>query len=382
MPTPSKKVKDYERIERSYNNFLERDADLVYTLGATDQEDVSSGGSSGGGSMAESGTLGDVTVDGSITSELWQPQNSGFYLDARTGYAELNNARIEGEVVGYVKASGGSFGGDGSDGALEVSSGTTQIDAVNAEVIVKNYTNVSITGTGKVELINPATKGTILILKSQGDITITSSTIPSLDLSGCGADGGNGAGIGADGNPGSAGTAVPYNLTGPTGGGAGVGAGDGSGGTAPYASYDPEMAAYTRSNFYICGSGGGGGKGGATGAGGDGGRGGGCLVIECGGDFEFTSVNGISVAGDNGSNGVSDGGGGGGGGAGMALIFYKTVLAATGTVNVDGGDGGTSGGANSGGGGASIKYDGTGGSAGGGPGGGGTGVVILNSVIA
>ena len=380
MPTPSKKVKDYERMERSYNNFLERDADLVYTLGATDQEDVSSVSSAGGGS--ESGNFGDITVEGSLTSQLWQPQNSGFYFDARTGYAELNNARIEGEVVGYVPTSGGSFGGDGSDGALEVSSGTTQIDAANAEVVVKNYTNVSITGTAKVELINPATNGTILILKSTGDVLITSSTAPCLDLSGCGADGGNGAGIGADGNPGSAGTAIPYNLTSPTGGASGVSGGNGNGGTAPYASYDAEMAAYTRSNFYICGSGGGGGRGGASGSGGDGGRGGGCLVIECAGNLEFTVSNGISVAGDNGVNGTSDGGGGGGGGAGMALIFYKRVLAATGTVNVDGGDGGSSGGANSGGGGASIKYDGTAGNAGGGPGGGGTGVIILNSVTA
>lgn len=96
------------------------------------------------------------------------------------------------------------FGGDGSDGALNISSGTTTIDAGSAKLVIKNYTSISITGTAKLTISNPNANGTILILKSQGDVTITSSVGINLDGKG-GAVGNKGWGVPRWANIGSAG---------------------------------------------------------------------------------------------------------------------------------------------------------------------------------
>ena len=77
------------------------------------------------------------------------PWSSGDRLDA----ADLNN------MFGY--------GGSGSDGALSISSGTTTIALGGARVVVKNYTNISITGTGDLAFSSPHADGTTIILKSQ-----------------------------------------------------------------------------------------------------------------------------------------------------------------------------------------------------------------------
>src|SRR6185295_935752 len=87
---------------------------------------------------------------------------------------------------------------------------------------------------------------------------------------------------------------------------------------------------------FACGGGGG------NCSGGPGGKGGGALYVECGGAWNFTTVNGISVAGTTGSNGSANGNGGaGGGGAGTFTALYNALSANTGTVNVSGGQGGT-----------------------------------------
>lgn len=85
-----------------------------------------------------------------------------------------------------------NFAGDGSDGALTSASGVTNIDLGAAAVVIKQYTSVSITGTGQVTCSNPHANGTLLIIKSQGGVTLTSSTIPNFDMSGMGAAGGTG----------------------------------------------------------------------------------------------------------------------------------------------------------------------------------------------
>lgn len=106
----------------------------------------------------------------------------------------------------YVSKSTLRFGGTGSDGALAISSGTTSIDLGAAQVVVKNYTSVSITGTGALTFTNPHTNGTIIIIKSQGDMILTSSAAALIDASGMGASGGAagpaGAGSGARGGSG------------------------------------------------------------------------------------------------------------------------------------------------------------------------------------
>lgn len=223
----------------------------------------------------------------------------------------------------------GVFGGDGSDGALSISSGTTTINLGNAKVVTKNYTSISITGTGKLAFSNPHATGTFVILKSQGAVVLTSSTNPNIDLSNCGAPGG------AAGSSGT--TAVPLLDSSTHGGASGTGSGGGAGGTVygSAAFYTLNAGQYRAfGKFLCCGSGGGGGRTTGTGAGGSGG---GSLVIECAGDLNCTGN--ISVAG---SNGTAPGGaaGGGGGSGGTCLILYDTATATSGTVTDAGGTGG------------------------------------------
>jgi hypothetical protein len=86
-----------------------------------------------------------------------------------------------------IKWGSGNFGGTGADGALSITSGTTNIDLAGVAVFIKDYTSISITGTGALTFSNPHTNGTIIILKSQGNVTITSSANPTIDLRNIGA---------------------------------------------------------------------------------------------------------------------------------------------------------------------------------------------------
>ncbi len=241
-------------------------------------------------------------------------------------------------VNGYTIATQGTFGGDGSDGALAISSGTTTLDLGGADAFVKNYTSVSITGTGKLAFTNPGPNGTVITIKSQGNVTITSSTSPALDASGMGAAGGNGdTSNPTDGNTGLAfysETAVGTRTTGNTGA------------TANAATVVFSQNISGKVIKFAIGSGGGGAKQDA-GDGGEGGRGGGCLIIECNGSWNTSSV--FSVAGEAGTNGTDagggqGGGGGGGGGAGGTFVgLYKTLVSNTSTVTITGGAGGAGG---------------------------------------
>jgi hypothetical protein len=274
-----------------------------------------------------------------------------------------------------------TFGGDGSDGALSISSGTTTIDLSSADFVIKNYTSISITGTGKLAFSNPGTNGTIVVLKSQGGVTITSSTVPAIDLTGVGGAKGTGGAFDNPGTNGSDGIGIVDDDT-PH---AGEGAPDRTIGTngailALQEFYtDEARKLLARSVRLACGSGGGGGAGAVFGsetqgtAGGDGGDGGGALYVECGGALNFTGT--IDVSGGNGTAGTNEtgggvknraaGGGGGGGSAGMALIIYNSLTANSGTVTATGGSGGKGGDVSSGTGG-SGNGDGGGGGCGGG----------------
>ncbi len=254
------------------------------------------------------------------------------------------------------------FGGDGSDGALTVASGTTTIDASSANIVIKNYTSIDISAGAILDLSNKASDGTILILKSQGDVTIAGT----IDLDGDGAntdttafgimdenthDGGSGT-TGSSTESGGAGGNI-YSLKG------------------FYVTSDVNKLFR---KFILVTPGSGGGSGGDStehegghATGGAGGVGGGAIVIECAGELDFTSVGEINVNGLIGATGGyhsshSSAGGGGGGAAGMALVLYNNLTANDGTVNAKGGAGGAGGPVDGSG---TSNYPGTGGGGGG-----------------
>ena len=246
------------------------------------------------------------------------------------------------------------FGGTGADGALSIT-GTTSIDVGAVKIYILNYTSISITGSGKLTFTNPHANGTIVIVKSQGNVTI-SSTTPGIDVSGLGGAGGT-AGIGA-GGAGGAGTNGTGILDSAIHYGAG---GDGT----PTAGlqlttntqfYTKEVFQVARKSIFLyCGSGGGGGAGSTNTVGvngGAGGRGGGGLQIECAGALNFTgsvSVSGlVGAAGNNNTTGQG-GGGGGGGSTGSCLFLYNTLTSSAGTISASGGGGGVGGSNTSGG---------------------------------
>ncbi len=279
------------------------------------------------------------------------------------------------------------FGGDGSDGALAITSGTTTIALGGAQVVVKNYSSISITGTGKLAFSGAHASGTVVILLSKGNVTLTSSTVPLIEVSNIGASAGTagtsfGLVVGGAGNGGAGGS------------GAGSGGAGGPGGSGGGTYTQSTIHLYAKAIFEGCGAGGGaGGAGGqnigGNGSGGAGGAGGGALYIECGGALNFTGT--IYANGSNGTagtNGTAYAGGGGGGGAGGngggVIILYNTLTANSGTISVTGGAGagggagfgsgyspGSGGGGGGGSGGAvSVGNTGTTGAAGGGSSGG------------
>lgn len=227
-----------------------------------------------------------------------------------------------------------AFGGDGRDGALTVT-GTTNIDLGGKKMFVKNYTSISITGTGKITFSNPHVGGTVIVFKCTGDVVITSTASPAIDLRNIGSSVStqpNGLYFGNTANVfGQTAVTVTYGIGG----------------------LPPAPDVYFRSNdqfisvgrpFVVCGAGGGNGGQGTIGTPGNGSRGGGALYIECAGALNFTGT--INSSGTDGIGAVDGGaggrgsGGGGGGSAGMVVIVYNTLTANTGTITATGGAGG------------------------------------------
>ncbi len=237
-----------------------------------------------------------------------------------------------------------TLGGTGKDGALTLTSGATNIDLQNKALLVKNYTSISITGTGQLTLTNPETAGTIIVLKSQGDVTLTSSAAPNIELSSLGSAGGASAGaagtlptcyISTSFKTASSTTSVYANPTATT-----------------TINYSGIVIGNEANIIKICtGMGGGAGPTGVSGgaAGGAGGRGGGGLYIEVGGALNFSGTiyakgaNGSNGSGENCSAGRTTGGGGGGGAGGDVVIYYNSLTANTGTITNTGGSGGNGG---------------------------------------
>jgi len=282
------------------------------------------------------------------------------------------------------------FGGDGSDGLFKLISGTTFFDAALAELVVKNFTNIEISGTAILSMINAATNGTILILKSQGDVFLTSTAAALINLDNLGGDGGPAPGANNDGSNGSNGTGFPAFSNGGLGGKFGPKLSNPLGGAGGLAASFITVSSTFKSIPILCGAGGGSGGNAGEDTTGSGGDGGGALVIECGGRLVFTGA--ITAKGEDGENG-SIGGAGGGGGGGTVAIIANEISTNIGTITVSAGTKGTSGGApdtnsgGGGGGGGSFSV-GAGGSAGsaisggnGGNGGAGKFYIIANKDI-
>lgn len=270
------------------------------------------------------------------------------------------------------------FGGDGSDGALSISSGATNIDLGGAKIFIKQYSSMSITGTGYLTFTNPSANGTLIIFKVQGDVTITSSATRAIDLRGLG-------GVGAVGGD--------INISSEASDGLGIGC------AYPEAGSRTKIAASTLSNTdmngaisasartgrgarlssttallgaLFCAAGGQAGAGNNN-SGKSGGRGAGGLLIQCNGDLNITGT--IDATGGVGTDSTGSGGSGvygmggrgggantdsawpawgssgsnvvncgGGGGGGCVIILYNgTLTANTATITVTGGAPGATG---------------------------------------
>ena len=256
-------------------------------------------------------------------------------------------ANASGKLAGW-----GLYGGDGSDGVLNISSGTTTLNFdTSTKFLIKNYSSISITGTGVLNFSNSTTTGSVVILRSSGDCTFTSNRTPMLSVSGNGANGGagvsatySGTTVNTTGNPGSDGLVGFTKSNFGLGAATNIAANGGAIGTFVF--YSNNHLILNRYPLVFVGAGGGSGVAlsGFTGTAnsGKGGNGGGVLIIECAGSWNFTTTNGISVAGQNASQGSGgdsnqEWGGSGGGGGGVFIGSASFVTSNSGTINVSGG---------------------------------------------
>ena len=269
--------------------------------------------------------------------------------------------------------------GDGSDGTLSISSGTTTLNTAGKNVY--QYLDLSITGTAQLAFGSNLQNVPIFILV-QNNLTITASgtSVLAKGLGGNGGTGGTNPNDNAvSGTTGSTAPSANSGARGVRGGGNSPGAGGGGGGgygNAGSAGSNPGSGSSTPGaggaswslynvnfpivraigNAFIGGGGGGGAAAipGGNGSGGAGGNGGPCLIFLVGGNINLTTGT-IDCRGNDGTAGTSGtdygGGGGGGGGGGFCGIYYAgSVTANTITRSVSGGAGasGGSGGATSG----------------------------------
>lgn len=282
---------------------------------------------------ADAGKVPKLNSDG-VLDDTVVPKTTTSTGSADEGKVPMLDA--DGKLDRSFLEKGLKFGGDGSDGALTISSGTVTLDAGGAAIFVKNYSSISITGTGSLAFSNPHANGTVVVLRCQGNATITSSAVAAIDLRGMGAANGN--------NPNGlvfGGTMYATNSSGTVG----------TSGTKPvspafYLNSDNFLFALMRRTIAILpGIAGGNGGGGAWGSAGGGGLGGGALYMEVGGAINFTgTINSNGADGGNmtGSGSGRGSGSGGGGSAGKVVILYNILTAISGIVNSFGGKGGDS----------------------------------------
>lgn len=121
-------AEDYTKIERPFDNLLQREEDLPYVLGddsSTTQADTN--GAVEEQAVKEGGAMNDLWISNFIRSTNWKPKSLGFYMEGRTGYAEFSNVYVVGDIVATtITASSGTIGGF-TIGATTLSGGTTLV---------------------------------------------------------------------------------------------------------------------------------------------------------------------------------------------------------------------------------------------------------------
>ena len=221
----------------------------------------------------------------------------------------------------------------GTDGALNVTSGTTTLNDASkivGDFAIYNYTTFNIS-IGATLTVGSNLQNKILVLKHNSGDAVVAGTI---NLSGFGGAGGVAAAVG------SLGARTQLGL-----GKLPTGTNFITGATASEA---------CNNNFYDIsnGSGGAGGKSGQSYAGGAGGAGGMSLIIVSTGIINITGT--INLSGANGSNAANEtyfntmtggGSGGAGGGSGNLLLLANTFSVASATFTLNGGTAGSSSGA-------------------------------------
>jgi len=269
--------------------------------------------------------------------------------------------------------------GDSSDGAFAVTTGTTTWNT--SEKYVYQFSSFSLTGDG-VLTFGANLQNKRVIVYVDGNLVITSSTVPAVNLNGFGGLGGTstaypnagGSGIASEiysttltsaGSGGGAESGSTPLIGGCGGGGGGMatvgangqagsggsGGASGVGGATSFATNFAQYNANNLLNFFAPGSGGGSGGRVQSNSGlvsGSGGAGGGSIIFIVKGSINITST--MQATGSVGTNGATDGSsnsagsGGGGGGGSIAILYAGTVIANTPTFTVTGGAGGTAGG--------------------------------------
>ena len=223
--------------------------------------------------------------------------------------------------------------GDGSDGALNITTGTTNI---TSGVHYYMTCNISAGAIGAISVTVPGAPAILFCSSSAtiaGTLSYSQNTGASNGISGNANFGGQGGGGGGGTGAGAAGG----NVNGQGGGTAGTaGGGAGGSGLAPSAQLQRLLLTFGANNLgsFQCGgsSGGAGGTGAAAG-----GRGGGCVII-ISPSISFTGT--IDVSGANGTNSGANNQGAGGGGGGGAVILRSPAMNSSGTFTLTGGSGG------------------------------------------
>lgn len=281
-----------------------------------------------------------------------------------------------------IKKSGHNFFGDGSDGAVTISSNTDLTSVTDGEYVIKQYSSLTVDVGATLSVLNRC-KGLIiyvqgacvlngLISMSGKGPNLVSATdgliyryypdsagvrglITEFLSAATGGSGGAGVSSNSNGNTGNTAT----NGTGGGGSGARGGGGtSGSGGVGTcYAGGSGGGGAAGASGTSAVGSGPGGNAGGTAGGGGHGGTGnpggagsgssgltgtdgnGGLLLLIVGGNLTIGASGGLSANGVNASGGSGASGGGGSGG-GRIGCFYAGTLSNSGALTATGGAGG------------------------------------------
>jgi len=217
------------------------------------------------------------------------------------------------------------FGGDGAEGALDTSGGTVDIVLGGNRYVEKNYTSINIV-TNALTFSGAHASGTVVVLRSQGDVTITDTITANFG----GVGGASVAGAGVDGNDGKANDDILDTLVHSGGGGKAAGTAGFAGAifkttglAIPYTTSTSTL--HRRGIMITSGSGGGSGASSNT-TSGAGGIGGGGLFIETSGSLNFTGT--INMDGADGGNGAGGAGlpSGGGGGGGSTIIGGLSIV--------------------------------------------------------